>query len=161
MDMLRRLIAQYSKDNSGVLNAEELARLVKSYSDTRQWTIEPANPTTEEMSWIERAAGKSIDENRLELALELWRSYITNRAGIERVFAKYDTDRSNLLEFHELKSYLADLSLGHPPAEWKVRAVMKEVNGADGVSRVQLMNAVSAWYDRASSPTGSACCVVC
>mmetsp|Transcript_67489 Transcript_67489/g.180323 ORF Transcript_67489/g.180323 Transcript_67489/m.180323 type:complete len:156 (+) Transcript_67489:193-660(+) len=116
MDMLRRLIAQYSKDNSGVLNAEELARLVKSYSDTRQWTIEPANPTTEEMSWIERAAGKSIDENRLELALELWRSYITNRAGIERVFAKYDTDRSNLLEFHELKSYLADLSLGHPPA---------------------------------------------
>jgi hypothetical protein len=79
----------------------------------------PADPTPEEISWILETAGRhkknSVDSSEIELALDLWHSYVSNRPRIEATFAKYDTNHSQRLEFDQLKSYLTDLNEGHPP----------------------------------------------
>mmetsp|Transcript_33727 Transcript_33727/g.89330 ORF Transcript_33727/g.89330 Transcript_33727/m.89330 type:complete len:212 (-) Transcript_33727:30-665(-) len=162
LSMFRRMITTYDKDNSGDLNAGELAGLIKWYSDSKQWTMQPVNPTYKEMTWILQAADKrklnAIDESHLQLALELWRSYISNRSWVETVFEKYGINKSDKLDFSQLKQYLTELNNGRPPQDSKVRAVMEEVNGADGVSRVQLSVAVDAWADAQSKRAGC-CCV--
>ena len=151
------------------LDARELAKFVKSYSDSRQWTMEPVFPTEEEMAMILQAAGdhkpSSMHTSEILFALSLWHSYIPNRFKIEQIFDKYDTDRSKKLEFDQLVRYLTDLNREHPPKvvsailpipriaterrrgaqESEVRALMHEVNAEDGVSMVQLTLATSLW----------------
>ena len=113
------MIKQYDEDKSGNLNAAELAKCIKTYSDNRQWTAAPENPTEEEINLILQAAGKrkknSVDASELQFALDLWHSYITNRSKIEQVFEKYDTNHSQKLEFDQLLKYLTDLNEGHAP----------------------------------------------
>ena len=113
------MIKQFDEDKSGNLNAQELARFIKAYSDARQWTAEPVFPTEEEMNLILQAAGKQkancVDESEIQFALDLWHSYITNRQKIEQVFSKYDTNGSKKLEFDQLVRYLTDLNEGHAP----------------------------------------------
>ena len=81
--------------------------------------MEPVFPTDEEMTMILQAAG-SHKPNRMYtseilFALCLWHSYIPNRIKIEKIFEKYDTDRSKKLEFDQLALYLTDLNRGHAP----------------------------------------------
>ena len=116
---LRNLVKQYDEDKSGNLNAQELSKLVKAYSDARQWTCEPVFPTEEEMNLILQAAGKhkanQVDASEIQFALDLWHSYISNRQKIEQVFDKYDTNHSKKLEFDQVVRYLTDLNEGHAP----------------------------------------------
>ena len=76
-------------------------------------------PTEEEVSLLLKAAGRRnqdrIDSTELKHVLELWHSYVTNRARIYKVFEKYDTDRNQKLEFDQLINYLTDLNEGHKP----------------------------------------------
>ena len=76
-------------------------------------------PTDEEISLLLKAAGhhkqNSVDASEIEYALNLWHSYVTNRAKIQSIFEKYDTDRSEKLEFDQLVLYLTDLNEGNRP----------------------------------------------
>jgi Ca2+-binding EF-hand superfamily protein len=116
---LRDLIKKYDEDRSGNLNAQELGKCIKAYSDARQWTREPVFPTEEEANLILHAAGKhktnAIDASEIEFALDLWHSYVTNKSKIEEIFVKYDTNHSEKLEFDQLARYLTDLNEGHSP----------------------------------------------
>ncbi len=116
---LRDLIKKYDEDRSGNLDAQELAKCIKTYSDARQWTVEPVFPTEEEVNLILQAAGKhkknAVDSSELQLALDLWHSYVTNKSKIEAIFDKYDTNHSEKLEFDQLARYLTDLNEGHAP----------------------------------------------
>mmetsp|Transcript_1153 Transcript_1153/g.2989 ORF Transcript_1153/g.2989 Transcript_1153/m.2989 type:complete len:130 (+) Transcript_1153:59-448(+) len=55
---LKRLLHHYDVDKSGNLDAAELSSLIQCYSNSRQWTREPVQPTVDEISWILQAAGK-------------------------------------------------------------------------------------------------------
>ena len=116
---LRALIRKYDKDKSGNLNAEELTKCIKVYSDARHWTTDPVTPTEEEIALLLQGAGhhkkNSVDASEIENALDLWHSYVTNRAKIQTIFEKYDTDNNQKLEFDQLVRYLTDLNEGHKP----------------------------------------------
>ncbi len=56
-----------------------------------------------------------IDASEIGFILDLWHSYVMNRAKIESVFDKFDRDHSQALEFDELKGYLTELNEGHAP----------------------------------------------
>lgn len=77
------------------------------------------NPTEEEISLLLLAASHrkqdSVDASEIEYVLDLWHSYVTNRANIQTVFEKYDTDRNQKLEFDQLVCYLKDLNGGNTP----------------------------------------------
>jgi hypothetical protein len=76
-------------------------------------------PTEEEVSLLLKGAGhhkqNSVDASEIEYALDLWHSYVSNRAKIQAVFEKYDTNHSQKLEFDQLVLYLTDLNEGHKP----------------------------------------------
>ncbi len=116
---LRDLIKKYDEDRSGNLNSQELGKCIKTYSDARQWTLEPVSPTEEEANLILQAAGKhkanAVDASEIEFALDLWHSYVTNKSRIEEIFDKYDTNHSKKLESDQLARYLTDLNEGHAP----------------------------------------------
>lgn len=117
---LRQFVKQYDEDKSGNLDATELAKCLKAYSDARQWTAVPAElPTEEETNLVLQVAGKHtkgrVDASEIQYALDVWHSYISNRRKIEQVFEKYDTNHSKKLEFDQLKNYLTELNEGHPP----------------------------------------------
>ncbi len=116
MKELRKLVQQYDADKSGNLNAEELSNLIAHYA---AGSGAPVAPTDEEASWILQAAGKHkkkfIDHSEISFALDIWHSYVKNRAKIEEIFDKYDTDHSQMLELEQLKLYLTDLNEGHAP----------------------------------------------
>ncbi len=109
---------RYDTDQSGNLDAQELTNLIMHYG-TENGSGPPVPPSEAEVSWILQAAGKHkknfIDVSEIEFALQLWHSYVKNRAKIEGLFDKYDTDRSQRLEFDQLKIYLTDLNEGSVP----------------------------------------------
>lgn len=118
MKELYKLVQKYDSDKSGNLNAEELKSLIEHYAaGSEQVHSDP--PTESELSWILQAAGKhkanSVDASEIEFALDLWHSYVKNRAKIEAVFDKYDTNHSQRLEVDQLKLYLTELNEGHAP----------------------------------------------
>jgi Ca2+-binding EF-hand superfamily protein len=115
---LWKLLQRYDTDQSGNLDAQELTNLI-THHGTENGRIPPVPPSEAEVSWILQAAGKhkknSIDVSEIEFALQLWQSYVKNRAKIEGLFDKYDTDHSQRLEFDQLKLYLTDLNEGFAP----------------------------------------------
>ncbi len=115
----RALIQNHDDDKSGDLDAQELTNCIKVYSDARHWTTSPVTPTDEEIALLLKAAGRrnrdKVDSSEIKYALDLWHSYVTNRARIYKVFEKYDTDRNQKLEFDQLVNYLTDLNEGHRP----------------------------------------------
>jgi Ca2+-binding EF-hand superfamily protein len=116
---LRALIKKYDENKSGDLDAQELRKCIQVYSESRNWTTEPVTPTDEEVALLLKAASKykqgSVDASEMEDVLALWHSYVTNRAMIQTVFDKYDTDRNQKLEFDQLVRYLTDLNEGRAP----------------------------------------------
>ena len=110
---MEKLIQEYKVDSSGNLGLIELTNLLGKVS------IESGKGATEtEVSWILKAAGKQrqniIDFEELNFVLQLWVSYLRNRAKAKSLFDKYDTRRSQTLDFEQLKQYFSDLD-GFPP----------------------------------------------
>jgi Ca2+-binding EF-hand superfamily protein len=110
---MEKLFQEYDADCSDNLDLIEVSKLL------RKIAIESGQGASEaEVSWILKAAGKQrqniIDINELKAVLQLWGSYVRNRAKVESVFDKYDTRRSQSLDFDQLKRYFSDLD-GCPP----------------------------------------------
>jgi Ca2+-binding EF-hand superfamily protein len=124
---LKRILKSCDEDRSGNLNAHELGKCITAYNDARHpvysneghWTGGPVTPTEEEVNLILQAAGKhtknAVDFSEIEFALDLWHSYLINKPEIEAIFAKYDTDHNEQLEFDQLARFLTDLNEGHAP----------------------------------------------
>ena len=124
---LKRFLRSCDEDCSGNLDANELGKCIKAYGDARhpvysnegRWAGGPVTPTEEEVNLILKAAGKHkknvVDISEIEFALDLWHSYIMNKTEIEAIFAKYDTDCNEQLEFDQLARFLTHLNEGHAP----------------------------------------------
>jgi len=98
--------------------------------------------------------------SELKFSLETWNSYESNRPYIEAVFRKYDKDRSLKLEQDELKAFLAELNGGRAPKDQEVAAIMQEAAAEGGLSKIQLMLAVSLWYTHKEELTHHSCCTI-
>jgi hypothetical protein len=129
-------MARYDTDRSGSLNADELTQLLAHYDNgvTSEWdeyhmgkvikNVGTVTPTSEEIDLMLKAAAKhkknSVDASEISFVLDLWHSYVMNRADIEAVFEKFDTNHSQKLEFDQLKGYLTEINEGHTPKVVKV-----------------------------------------
>ncbi len=125
------MLDKYDVDRSGSLDEDELTQLLAHYdngvkSDWNEYhtgmvlqDIGSVTPTKEEISWLMKAGAKHkqnrIDASEIGFILDLWHSYVMNRAKIEAVFDKFDTDHSLKLESEELMGYLTELNEGHAP----------------------------------------------
>ena len=121
------MIKKFDGDTSGDLNASELANCLKAYEEAHTTHAATQNmgppldlkPTDEEISLILKTAGrhkeKAVDVSEIEVAIDLWHSYVSHRENIERVFQKYDTDHSQKLNHDQLANYLTDLNGGKRP----------------------------------------------
>ena len=117
------MINKFDKDGSGDLDASELRECIKAYEEAHKAGPKSAklelNPTDEEISLILKTAGRhkarSVDASEIEVAIDLWHSYVYHRENVERVFQKYDTDHSQKLDHDQLANYLADLHGGKRP----------------------------------------------
>jgi hypothetical protein len=113
------LLKEYDVDRSGSLDVKELTNLIVHHAiECSPGTTVAHLPSEAEILWILKAAGKYkqnlIHVEELDLALQLWRSYVRNRVRIEFYFNKYDTGQSQRLDFDQMKLYLTDLD-GRPP----------------------------------------------
>ncbi len=109
------LLKKYDVDQSGSLDVQELTNLIAHHAIEYGPGITRAElPSEDEILWILKAAGKYkqnlIHVAELELALQLWRSYVRNRARIEYFFNKYNTSQSDRLDFDQMKLYLTHLT---------------------------------------------------
>jgi hypothetical protein len=114
MKELWALFKEYDVDRSGSLDKEELSNLIAHHAiKSGTGTTMLQSPSEAEISWILKAAGKYkqnlIHVGEVELALQLWSSYVRNRDIIEYFFDKYDTSRNERLDFNQMKLYLTDL----------------------------------------------------
>ena len=110
------LFNKYDTDCSGELNVNKLTELLKQYSIESSGQL--LTPSETEASWIIEAAGKSkkdcINVTELQLALQLWDSYVKHRAEILQLSESYDTGHANRLNFDQLKLYLSNLKVRPP-----------------------------------------------
>ncbi len=122
MSEMLKLLRQYDVDRSGSLDMQELTNLIAHYVvESSPGSSVSLSPSESEISWILKTAGKCkenvIHVQELELALQLWRSYVSyvrNRARIEYFFNKYDASHSERLDFDQMKLYLTEMN-GCPP----------------------------------------------
>jgi Ca2+-binding EF-hand superfamily protein len=125
------MLDKYDADKSGNLDPDELTQLLAHHdhgvkSDWNEYhtgmvttNIGSVTPTAEEISWLMKAGAKRkqnrVDVSEIGYILDLWHSYVMNRAKIEEVFSKFDTDHNQNLDFEEVKKYLTELNEGHAP----------------------------------------------
>jgi Ca2+-binding EF-hand superfamily protein len=111
-----KLFKKYDTDCSGKLDVNELTELLKQYSSESPDQL--LSPSEAEASWIIEAAGKSkkdsITITELELALQLWDSYVKHRAEISQLSERCDTGNGSRLNFDQLKLYLSNLKVRPP-----------------------------------------------
>jgi hypothetical protein len=112
----RELFKRHDTDNTGKLDVNSLTELLKQYASKDPG--QPLSPSAAEVSWIVEAAGKScknsISVNELDLALQLWDSYIKNKPAIECLSNHNVTAHGPRLSFDQLKLSLSNLK-GRPP----------------------------------------------
>ena len=149
---IKAIIKKYDKQGNGKLDAKELGAMLQDLAPDH------AVPTDEETSFVLTVADSSdnkidgyIGKNELEVAIQVWKNYISNKPDIEDKFAKYDTNKSGKLEFGQLKALLTDLNAGKPPRDDEVQFVMDEADGiagskTGGVNKTELTGAISLWY---------------
>ena len=111
-----KLFKKYNADCSGKLNVHELTELLNQYSSECPGQL--VSPSEAEVLWIIEAAGKSsknyITATELELALQLWDSYVEHRTEIEWLSDSCDCSRGKRLDFDQLKLYLSNLKVRPP-----------------------------------------------
>ena len=126
---LREMIKKFDVDKSGYLDAEELTNCLKTYEEglrkDSQKELEDdkplqLTPTKEEISLIlntvcRKREKKLSTEPEMQMAIDLWHSYVSNREAIDRTFKEYDTNHSQKLEKDQLTRYLTMLNGGVCP----------------------------------------------
>jgi Ca2+-binding EF-hand superfamily protein len=125
------MLKKYDADGSGNLDSNELTQLLAHHdhgmkSDWNEYhtgmvvqNVGSVAPTSEEIAWLLEASKKNkqthVEVSEIGFILDLWHSYVMNRAKLEQTFEKFDTDHNHQLEFDQLKNYLTELNQGQPP----------------------------------------------
>lgn len=162
-EAVRNTMTRFDKSKTGNLDAEELAQLMQHFAGGQL-------PTSEEVLFVLHAAdvkdhNECVDVDELADSIKIWKNYLDNKPIIEGVFELYDTDHSGRIDENELTRLLTILNDGLEPLASEVGWVMHKADGHghgyllrgshtvvdttdahDGISRQELMYAISLWY---------------
>jgi|EP00670_Eutreptiella_braarudii_P005237 Ca2+-binding EF-hand superfamily protein len=157
---IRSLIKKYDKTHTNGLNRAELAELLKDLNNG-------VAPTDDEVDWVlkqaDREGNQLVSPHEMETALSMWANHQKNKAQVEVVFKKYDTNNSGRLERDQVRNLLTDLNDKNPPSEAELNWVMSQADiSQDGTLRKpEIMHAVTAWYTHVEEKAlNEPCCVV-
>eukprot|EP00403_Amphidinium_massartii_P019154 CAMPEP_0178410260 /NCGR_PEP_ID=MMETSP0689_2-20121128/20886_1 /TAXON_ID=160604 /ORGANISM="Amphidinium massartii, Strain CS-259" /LENGTH=204 /DNA_ID=CAMNT_0020031427 /DNA_START=81 /DNA_END=691 /DNA_ORIENTATION=- len=148
--VLERLVSIYDKDRSGQLERQELAQLLRDYSNhSLGRTVEPDSDDMDFIMFIvDKDNSGCVDWKELKRAIDIWYSFLQERPRIQQLFIKYDSDGSCSIEQNELQNLLEELNDGVAvPAEvlsWIMN--MGDLTGDGVLSAVELARATAAWY---------------
>jgi len=146
---LEDLFKKYDTNNSGVLEIDQVCKLLTDLDST---TPPGTAPSDDEVQYILRVADSDRDDalslKEVEHARFSWNVYIRKREQMAEAIQKFDKSGTGKLEKPELKEYLIDLNHGHPVSDKEVDWVFDEANvfKDDGIHQTELCIATARWY---------------
>mmetsp|Transcript_116263 Transcript_116263/g.183822 ORF Transcript_116263/g.183822 Transcript_116263/m.183822 type:complete len:220 (+) Transcript_116263:107-766(+) len=160
--LMQKLVGVYDADKSGRLDASELSKLLRDYT---QATFETTDePSKEDMEFIlfmcDADNSGGIDCDELGKAIEIWLSFLEQRPKMQELFKKYDADGTLDIDETELRGMLAELNNGVPATSDTVDWIMAmaDVSGDGTLSADELTRAVATWYTNVGeAPTPTTC----
>ena len=143
------IMEKYDKDKSGSLDEAQVVLLL---TDLDYSTPPGTKPTEEEIAFVMQVADKSrnkrIDREELVGAITIWNSYLQDKASIDEVLDKYDTDKSGSLSHNQTKALLTELNEGTTVTDEEVKKVFEyaDVCATGDLKRVEVLLAINYWY---------------
>eukprot|EP00944_MAST-04C_sp_MAST-4C-sp1_P003852 g3852.t1 len=143
-------------DNDNKFDSEELKSLFHH--------IEPTFALSEEAGKFLLDKISSVEEINKENVMEIvrkYRHYAKQWDKLNELFTKYDKNRNGILEKNEIRSLMIDKARGvmnvsqtvtvtEEDVDYVMRLANPNYKKEGGISREQLMTAVSQWYHLAS-----------
>jgi Ca2+-binding EF-hand superfamily protein len=151
------VLSTYDVSHSGGLTYDELKTFLGELGERGVGLAEKIRePTDGEIKWILqtvfegewREADQQVTGNQICKAAMHYLSYMRHYDVLERVFDKYDTDKSGFLSKDQLTSVLTDLDEGTQPPEGVVDEVMHRASKVreEELSKPGFLQAISSWY---------------
>jgi len=149
---IQKLLKKYDTSNTGALEKDELASLLKELNND-------VEPTSDEVDFVLKAVdardgtvNDAIDVHELETAMLIWKNYQEMKWYVDPIFEKFDTDRSGTLDFAQMKAVLTELNEGMEVDDDEVKHVMERADtgnaaGKDGeIDRSEVQKAIAEWF---------------
>eukprot|EP01047_Picozoa_sp_COSAG01_P080074 COSAG01_NODE_15426_length_1338_cov_1.929782_2_plen_204_part_00 len=161
---------KFDKDGSNTLDREELSQLlshlVPDYAPDEaalnllmEKAVDVQGKDEQVCTWdthgITRAA--------VRLVVTKYLAYLKEQKYLDKIFEKFDTDKSGLLEKQELLGLMQTMApAGKRPAAEDVEFVLCRCNVSQGggIPRTEVLAAVATWRAIAQTQAGSSCCLV-
>mmetsp|Transcript_72451 Transcript_72451/g.172696 ORF Transcript_72451/g.172696 Transcript_72451/m.172696 type:complete len:200 (+) Transcript_72451:204-803(+) len=164
----RKVLRQYDADKSGVLERNEVEKLMMDMRGGK-------DVTEDELEYIMRVvkqgggvqdATNGVGPDEMNIMLSTWEAYNESMAEIEPIMRKYDLNGNGRLERNELRRMLLDLNDRLPVSDDEVDWVLSQaclIRG-DQIAKPEIKKAIALWYTRVKhgkrEKQRSACCVV-
>lgn len=154
---LGSVLSTYDVSRTGGLTYDELKKFLGELGEGGVGLAEKIRePTDGEIKWILqtvfegewREGDQQVTGNQIHTAAMHYLSYMRHYVVLERVFDKYDTNKSGFLSKEQLASVLMDLDEGTQPPEGVVDEVLSRASTAkEGeLSKPGFLQAISLWY---------------
>jgi Ca2+-binding EF-hand superfamily protein len=159
MTKIKPIFERYDASKTGTLSKVELKQLLQE--------LETREVTDDEVAFVLRMADKRPPEGELGMlelmdALKSWQCYMEEFSPPDsfgnRMFEKYDTDRTGKLSREQLKNLLVELNEPHPVSEEDVDWVMGKADmlGDGQIHKMEFLQAHAAWFQKQSEQQAEA-----
>mmetsp|Transcript_26744 Transcript_26744/g.54751 ORF Transcript_26744/g.54751 Transcript_26744/m.54751 type:complete len:208 (-) Transcript_26744:152-775(-) len=150
-DMVRShaFMSQFDTDKSGRLDKSQLKLLMEHLHNGIEV---PQEDLDRVFTKADKSKTGDLKLKEIVEASSIWSAMVKEQAFVAEKFDKYDTDRSDALDFEQLKACLADLNGSVPPTDDEVHRIIEKVDKSKtgSVHRNELFPAVENWYVQVS-----------
>mmetsp|Transcript_6052 Transcript_6052/g.7834 ORF Transcript_6052/g.7834 Transcript_6052/m.7834 type:complete len:201 (+) Transcript_6052:53-655(+) len=144
-DRATRWVAQFDTDGSKTLDRTEFAKLMAHMNHGTE-------PTEAEITKVFRRADYrktgDLDSQEIIIAVSKWKAMLDEREFIDGLFAKFDVDKSGVVDKVELKALLTDMNDNEPPTEDEIDDIIFRVDTDNNgtINRDELQPAIETWF---------------
>lgn len=141
-------LSDFDTNQSGTLDKVQLKALMQHMNGGKP-------PVESDVDIIFRLCDVSktndLDLHEIANAVSSWKAMMQEQLFFDKLFDKYDTDKSDMLDFDQLKICLKELNEGQEPMDDEVHDLIKEVDVSKtgAVNRDELKPAIERWFIRA------------
>jgi len=134
---------RWDTDGSGFLEHAEVEQMLRD--------IAKRNPSQDEIAWLMKVADKDgngkISRQELLVALQAWHGYINLPPDMVKLFAEFDLNKDEHLDFQELKLLLTKVN-ERSVSDLETQQVMEVADLlSDGkIGKYEFLGALGAWY---------------
>mmetsp|Transcript_40133 Transcript_40133/g.92212 ORF Transcript_40133/g.92212 Transcript_40133/m.92212 type:complete len:443 (+) Transcript_40133:70-1398(+) len=142
LDAVQQFV-RWDLDGSGFLEHAEVEEMLR--------VIAGRSPSEEEIAWLMKVADKDgngkISRQELLVALQAWHGYINLPPEMGKLFAEFDKNEDEHLDFQELKSLLTRVN-ERSVSDLETQQVMEVADLlSDGkIGKYEFLGALGAWY---------------